>query len=67
MDVFSARPDSAESRSLGLPPPSDILAVSPSGEIALLLGAQNVGAFEIGGTLAEMPLAGGAPREILKA
>jgi eukaryotic-like serine/threonine-protein kinase len=66
MSVFSARPGSPESRSLGLPPSSDILAVSPSGELALLLETQVARAFQIGGTLAEMPLAGGAPREILK-
>ncbi|MHB8541223.1 MAG: hypothetical protein ACYDCD_09830 [Candidatus Acidiferrales bacterium] len=53
MDVFSARPDSAESRSLGLPPPSDILAVSPSGEIALLLARK---------TSARSRLAGRWPR-----
>jgi eukaryotic-like serine/threonine-protein kinase len=65
MEVFSTRPDSPESRSLGLTPPNDILAVSPSGEIAMLLGARIARAFQFGGTLAEMPLAGGAPRELL--
>lgn len=66
MEVYSTRPDSTESRSLELPPPSDLLAVSPSGELAVLLGAQPAGAFSLTGTLAEMSLAGGAPREILK-
>ncbi|HTU33198.1 MAG TPA: protein kinase [Candidatus Acidoferrum sp.] len=66
MNVFSTRPDSPESRSLGLPSSSDILAVSPTGEIALLLGGHVVRGFEMEGTLAEMPLGGGAPREILK-
>ncbi|HEV2388967.1 MAG TPA: protein kinase [Candidatus Acidoferrales bacterium] len=66
MEVYSTRPDSTESRSLEIPPPSDLLAVSPSGEVAVLLGAQPAGAFSMAGTLAEMSLAGGAPREILK-
>lgn len=65
-DVFSTRPGSSESRSLGLPLSSDIVAVSPSGELAILLGSKVAGAFQLGGTLAEMPLSGGAPREILK-
>jgi eukaryotic-like serine/threonine-protein kinase len=65
LEVFSTRPDSPESRSLGLPPPNDILAASPSGEIALLLGVHLARAFQFGGTLAEMALGGGAPRELL--
>jgi eukaryotic-like serine/threonine-protein kinase len=65
LNIFSTRPDSPESRSLGLPPPNDILAASPSGEIAMLLGTHMARAFQFGGTLAEMPLAGGAPRELL--
>jgi len=57
--VYSARLGSRESRSLDLPV-SRLLAVSAKGELALLLGA------DIPGTLARVPLAGGAPREILE-
>ena len=57
--VFSTRVGSRESRSLDLPV-SRVLAVSSAGEIALLLGP------DIPGTLARVPLAGGAPREILE-
>jgi len=50
-----------EARDLGLPS-GNILAVSRSGELALLLGA----AGRATGTLAQVPLGGGAPREILE-
>ncbi len=66
LNVLSTRPDSPESRSLGLPASTDILAVSRSGELGLLLEAHVFRGFEMIGTLARMPLAGGAPREILK-
>ena len=56
--VYSTRLGSRESRSLDLPV-SRLLAVSSSGEMAILLGPN------IPGTLARVPLAGGAPREIL--
>ncbi len=56
--VYSTRLGSRESRSLDLPT-SRLLAVSSSGELAILLGP------DIPGTLARVPLAGGAPREIL--
>jgi eukaryotic-like serine/threonine-protein kinase len=66
MEVYSTRPDSPESRSLELPPETDILAVSSSGQLALLLNAQLVGPFHSMGTLAEMALAGEAPRAVLR-
>jgi serine/threonine protein kinase/Tol biopolymer transport system component len=65
-EVFSVRPGGAESRSMGLPPNTDILAISSTGEAAILLGTKRFNAFQLQGTLAEMPLGGGAPREILK-
>ncbi|HEY3204582.1 MAG TPA: protein kinase, partial [Thermoanaerobaculia bacterium] len=61
LEILSTRPDSTESRSLGLPP-GNILSISRSGEMALLLSANN----SMRGTLARAPLAGGAPREILE-
>jgi dipeptidyl aminopeptidase/acylaminoacyl peptidase len=64
-EVFSVRFDGPESRSLGLPP-ADVLSVSPTGELALSLGRHYVDGWESRGTLARVPLGGGAPREVLK-
>lgn len=60
------RPESPESSPLSLPP-GDLLAVSPSGELALSLDRRFVFAWMSGGTLARAPLSGGAPREVLEA
>jgi serine/threonine protein kinase/Tol biopolymer transport system component len=60
--TFSMRPGGDESRPLDLPE-ARILSISSSGEIAVLLGSSNAGAP---GTLARVPLSGGAPREILE-
>ena len=60
--VYTARPESPESSPLGLPPAAP-LAVSSSGELALALGAHYRGIMTYG-TLARVPLSGGAPREI---
>jgi eukaryotic-like serine/threonine-protein kinase len=59
--IFSMRPGSRESRALDLPP-ARILSIS-SGEMAILVGSA---AFGAPGTLARVPLSGGAPREILE-
>jgi serine/threonine protein kinase len=64
LSVFSTLPESPESRSLGLAE-ADLLAVSRSGEMAVLLHAVNVTHFVNRGTLARVPLGGGSPREIL--
>ena len=63
-EIFSTRSDSSDSRSLGLPP-SQILAISSKGEMAISLHPTNVGGFGQIGTLARVPLAGGAPREVV--
>ena len=63
-EIFSTRPESPESRSLGLTDAS-ILSVSKSGELAVLLRAEYAGGWAYKGTLARLPLEGGAPREIL--
>lgn len=60
--IFSMRPGSREYRALDLPQ-GRILAISSTGEMALLLGPDAGGAS---GTLARVPLSGGAPREILE-
>src|SRR5216683_3042052 len=65
-EVFSVRPGAAESRSMGLPPNTDILAISSTGQAAVLLDTKRASAFQTRGTLAEMQLGGGAPRQILK-
>ena len=59
--IFSLRPGSRESRPLDLPS-GRILSISSLGEMAILLGAGNNG---VSGTLARVPISGGAPREIL--
>jgi serine/threonine protein kinase len=59
-ELLSVRPGTPEPRSLGLPP-GNIVAVSSSGELAILVrGAPRQG------TLATVSLAGGAPREIVE-
>src|SRR3984893_5751440 len=65
VEVFSARPGAAESRSLGLEH-AQLLAVSPSGEMAVALNSHRTGTWVNVGTLASAPLAGGAPREMLE-
>jgi len=58
--LFSAQPGSREDRDVGLPSAS-AAAVSPSGELAVLLGASNTRPY---GTLARVGLAGGIPRPV---
>jgi len=62
VELFSTRFDSSDSRALGIPS-SDILSVSSKGEMAVLLHPTQSGLSEYG-TLAQVPLAGGAPREL---
>src|ERR1700731_1682106 len=64
-ELFSTRSESSGSRSLGLPP-ADILAISSSGQMALSLGRRFTTPYVGLGTLAESPLEGGAPRELLE-
>ena len=61
--VHTARVDGPESRPLDLPA-ANLLAVSRSGELALALGGHESGVITYG-TLARVPLAGGAPREMI--
>ena len=61
-NIFSMRPGSREYRPLDLPE-GRILAISATGEMAILLGSTSNGTA---GTLARVPLSGGAPREILE-
>ena len=57
--LFSAQPGNREAQPLALPS-ARVLAISSSGEMAILLGGEDVG------TLARVPFGGGAPREVLE-
>ena len=62
-EIFSTRVDGTESRPLGLAK-SDLVAVSGSGELLILLKSSDLTTPQGISTLARVPLAGGAPREI---
>jgi Tol biopolymer transport system component len=65
LELFTTRIGSPESRPLGISN-ADIMAISRSGELAIGLGCTwNWGECH-DATLARMPLAGGAPRQILE-
>jgi serine/threonine protein kinase/Tol biopolymer transport system component len=63
VDIYSTRTGSPEYASLG-DSGAQLMGVSSTGEMAVLLRSRS-GVFQQFGTLARMPLAGGAPREIL--
>ncbi len=63
--LFSTRPESPESSPLMLPD-AEILAISRTGQLAISLDRHWAGRFVWSGTLAQVPLAGGAPRELLE-
>jgi hypothetical protein len=66
MEVFSTRTDSSESRPFGLQA-AEVMAISPSGDMAVSINRRNIGSFQRVGTLAQTGLAGGgATREILE-
>src|ERR1700730_1705391 len=65
VEIYSTRPESPESRPFGLKD-AEVLAISPSGEMAVLLQSHNIEPFINSGTLARVPLGGGAPRQILE-
>ncbi len=64
VELYWAYPGSPESRALGFPR-TDVLAISPSGGMAVSLRRQTRGGFIYTGMLARMPVGGGAPRELL--
>lgn len=57
--LFSAQPGNREAQALAVPS-ARVLAISPHGEMAILLGGGDVG------TLARVPFGGGSPREVLE-
>ncbi len=63
-EIFLARVGSPESRPLGIPGAS-LLSVSSKGDLAILLKKTNLFGTVGTGTLARVPLTGGAPRQIL--
>jgi len=65
VDVFTARPEAPESRSMGLSR-TQLMSISATSEMAVLLDSKAIGAWVSMGTLARAPLSGGAPREVLE-
>ncbi|HUO84387.1 MAG TPA: serine/threonine-protein kinase, partial [Thermoanaerobaculia bacterium] len=64
LELFSSFQTGPESRPLGLRE-ADVLSVSSSGELAISLGRRYIGVgFATVGTLARVPLGGGAPRRV---
>jgi Tol biopolymer transport system component/predicted Ser/Thr protein kinase len=65
VSIYATRPESPESRVIGVPPGA-LLAVSSAGELAVSLGWRPVIGWEALGTLARVSLEGGTPREVLE-
>jgi eukaryotic-like serine/threonine-protein kinase len=66
IEVFLTRPESPESRPLGLKDAS-LFGISSTGELAVMLDAKTTASgYERSGTLARVPLAGGSPRPVLE-
>ncbi len=65
VDVFTARPEAPEARSMGLSR-TQLVSVSSTSEMAVLLNSKAIGTWVNMGTLARAPLVGGAPREVLE-
>ena len=63
--IYVSRPESPEAVAFGVPD-ADVAAVSPAGEVAVLLKADFDTAFTRSGTLARVAATGGAPRELLE-
>jgi eukaryotic-like serine/threonine-protein kinase len=64
-EIFELGPDYPAPRSLGLKG-TQLLSLSSKGELALLTHVRYLGQLMFRGTLARMPLGGGAPRELLE-
>jgi eukaryotic-like serine/threonine-protein kinase len=65
VELFTLTPEYPESRNLGLRD-AHLLSVSSKNELAILTGARYISHRLFLGTLARMPIGGGAPREILE-
>ncbi len=64
-EVFTTRSEGIESRPLGLGS-ADVLAISRTGDLAISEKRHFTRGWENSGTLAQVPLSGGAPRELLE-
>ncbi len=64
-ELFMLTADYPEPRPLGLKD-AHLLSISSKGELALIIKAKYLGHRLFDGTLARMPLGGGAPREVLE-
>ena len=62
--VFSVRPEYPESRQVSAPG-TILLSVTPSGELGILRNVHYLHHLQWRGTLASMPVEGGAPRDLL--
>src|SRR5204863_3928503 len=62
-EVFASHPPDPEARPLDVAG-ADLLSISPTGELALLLGRRYIGGWVASGTLARRPYGGGAPRSV---
>jgi len=65
LGLFSMRPDGLESREIDVPS-ADIAGISRDGKLALLLNRQYAGSWLRTGTLGQVALTGGTPRELLE-
>ncbi|MGA7905914.1 MAG: protein kinase [Candidatus Sulfotelmatobacter sp.] len=65
IEIFITSPESPQSRSLNLEDAA-LLAISSSGEMAVSVGSGPSGPYNQVGTLARVPLNGGAPRPVLE-
>jgi hypothetical protein len=65
LEIYATRPEGPESAPVGVKN-ADLLSVSPSGELAILLKESYLGGPIGVGTLATVPLGGGAPRPIVE-
>ncbi len=65
LQLFTTRPESPDSHEME-PTGADVLAVSSTGEMALSLNSHPIASFLYSGTLARVPLVGGAPREVME-
>ena len=63
VELYETRIGGIESRPLGLGH-ANVLAISPAGEMAILLEPRRIFTYLVSGTLARVSLAGGAPREV---
>jgi eukaryotic-like serine/threonine-protein kinase len=61
-ELFVTRPQNPVSRSLGIK--AALLSISSTGEMAVLLNPRYIAGWQRTGTLARVPIDGGAPREI---